>query len=534
MTFTLPSAQYLMTSNASTNRGVNGSPATGSKVAGNLPITSNAAQLQNNTGSSLTGTPDRIYFGLDGQNTTTGYDVSTNTRVLVCSVQYNAPNRIQSSTLANEGASATVVSGTTEANFRRWFIGGNDTPFCSSQAGPVTICIDPTASGRDAEGGTFDETDFSGWGFGCVRFNLSGTSTLLCFFQRVFLFETTKGSTGIPKFTGASADWDDAFTAVQGSDYTNKIGAWLTKSGNSFFVPCPFQFGDGSTATTFDDGGAIVTSPANNAAGQENFRLSDQAMRVYLNQRDNAADSVTLSGSYSWGTAAPWDFDEDNLASCNITGAVFSGMGDFTLGGSVTGAATFTLASGSNVIINGANLDGSTINGDCTLNTETDLNNITINGNLSVNIGSNASLSFTNVTVTGDVLNDSSNTLTISASGSSMTTSEPGTGGGQVNIVQTVTTTIVAKDAETLLGIQDARVYVTAASGGPLASGTVLANDVTDSSGEVSFDINFSSSQPISGRVRKGTASPFYKTGVIAGTISGINSSIEVFMARDE
>jgi hypothetical protein len=284
--------------------------------------------------------------------------------VLICSIQYNAPNRIQSSTMANEGASATVVSGTTETNFRRWFIGGNDTPFCQSQGGPVTICIDPKAGNRDATGGTFDETDWSGWGFGCVRFNLQGTSTLLAFFQRVFIFSTTKSSSNIPNFTGASSDWDDAFTAVQGSDYTDKIGNWLTKSGTSFFVPCPFQFGDGSTATTFDDGGVTVVSPGDNVSGQENFRLSNEAMRVYLNQRNNAADSVTLSGSYNWGTAAPWNFDEDNAATCTITGAIFSGMGEFRCGGSVVGAATFTLASGEVVVINGADLDGSTINGD--------------------------------------------------------------------------------------------------------------------------------------------------------------------------
>ena len=50
-----------------------------------------------------------------------------------------------------------------------------------------------------------------------------------------------------------------------------------------------------------------------------------------------------------------------------ISGATFNGMGEFTLGSSVTGAATFNLGGSNEVVINGANLNGSIINGDCRL-----------------------------------------------------------------------------------------------------------------------------------------------------------------------
>lgn len=482
-------AQVLMTSNSSTNRGTENGPQTGLKSAGNLPITSSASQVQNSQASNATGTPERIYFGLTSQSSTTSFDTSGgDNMVILGSFQFNAPNRIQITTRANEGASIAVVSGTTEANFKRWFIGGNDTPVGSAQAGPITFAIDCNADTPDTTGGTFNNAQLSGWGFGCVRFNLSGSSTTLLFFQRVWLFTTTKGSARIPSFNGAGADWDDAFIAVQGTDYTDKIGAWLGRSGNSFFVPCPFQFGDGSTATTFNDNGAVVVSPGDRATGQENFVLTDNSMRVYLNQRDNAADSVTLSGVYDWGTASPWDFDEDKAATCTITGATFNGMGNFTLGASVTGGANFNLASGAEVIVNGANINGSTITGDCRLQTATNLSNVTINGDLYVEIGANATIDFTGVTVTGNVFNDSgSNTLTInSLGGSSITAGDTGTGNGQTNVVATVQVAFTVNPAITGY---EWRIYeVTAA--GSLAGATELDGEETAVSSSQTYNHN--------------------------------------------
>ena len=431
MAFTLPSAQYLMTSNS--NRGLVGSNAQATKIAGNLPITTNAQQFVNNTSSNATGAISQIVFGLDSQSSTTGYDMSVDSRVIVTSVQYNAPNRIQSATMANNGASIDVVSGTDELNFKRFRIGGNDTPFCSSQAGANTICIDPTSLSNDLSGGTFDVTNVSGWAWGCVRFNLSGSSTLLCFFQRVFMFQTTKDAAGIPKFTGVS-DWSQAFTAVQGTNFANKVGAWISQVGSAFFVPCPWQIGDGISSTTFNDNGVVIVSPADNAPKAENFRLTNQSMRVYLSLR-TSGDSVTLSGAYNWGTAAPWDFDTSSASTCTITGATFNGMGEFTLGSSITGAATFSLATGSQVVINGADIDGSTINGNVVLNSVSDLTDITINGDLEINTGVDSVLNFSGVTVTGDITNTGVNTLVInSLSGSSLTTTEAGTGVGQVDI----------------------------------------------------------------------------------------------------
>ncbi|MDJ0952484.1 MAG: hypothetical protein QNJ81_02275 [Acidimicrobiia bacterium] len=86
------------------------------------------------------------------------------------------------------------------------------------------------------------------------------------------------------------------------------------------------------------------------------------------------------------------------------------------------------------------------------------LSNVVINGDLTVNIPANATLTFSGVTVTGDIINaQASFTLTINATDSSLTTSEPGTGPGLVNIVQSVqiTFTGVVNDSEVRLFLGD-------------------------------------------------------------------------------
>jgi len=523
MAFNLPAAQYLMRDQASVNRGFfDNQFQLGRKLAGNLPTTTNGTQVQNSGGS------EGIYFGLSAADSTDSFDASTDTKVLLTSVQFNAPNRIQVDTIANRGIVARFTSGASDADYVEYYIGGHDTPFGASQAGPVTICLDLSATGQDASGGTYDNSDVTGWGYGTTKFNLTGTNSNLNFFQRVFLFDTQKGGAKIPKFTGAS-NFDDAFVAVQGTDYTNKIGAWLVKSGSSFFVPCPIQFGDGVTATIFDDEGVSVVSPADNASGQENFRLSNQAMRVYLNQRNNAADSVTLSGSYSWGTAAEWNFDESKDASCTLSGN-FSGMGNFIMGSSVVAPGTFTLASGSKVISNGANLDGITVNGDLDMqgSTVTTFTGMTVTGALEFDTAGIYTLDGCTI---DEVTNSSGGAVTLNLTNGSIVTTNTGP---SITINNPVTVNITVTDTDGAV-IENARVRVTATeSVGSITNGDVVLAGLTDASGVVEHTaFNYENAFDPSGldikiKVRQGTTSPFKKpfegTGVI--TTSGFRTTI--------
>lgn len=102
--------------------------------------------------------------------------------------------------------------------------------------------------------------------------------------------------------------------------------------------------------------------------------------------------------------------------------------------------------------------------------------------------------------------------------------------------LDTVTLTIEARDAATGSPVAGARVYVTAAAGGNLPIGTVVLSGVTDSNGNLinsSYELT-GSSQPVTGRVRKSTATPLYKTSQIAGTITAGGLNTTVFLVRDE
>lgn len=106
--------------------------------------------------------------------------------------------------------------------------------------------------------------------------------------------------------------------------------------------------------------------------------------------------------------------------------------------------------------------------------------------------------------------------------------------GGNIVFNTPVTVSINTQDASTFTDIEGARVYITAAAGGPLPQGTVLFNDLTDVNGEISFPFDFSADQPIEGRARKASASPLYKNANIAGTITSNGLSQVVLMISDE
>lgn len=108
--------------------------------------------------------------------------------------------------------------------------------------------------------------------------------------------------------------------------------------------------------------------------------------------------------------------------------------------------------------------------GTISLTAAEDQTDMTIDGDLHIDIGANATLDFDNVTVTGDVYNDSASyTLQInSTNGSSLTAGDPGTGNGQTNIVATCPIKVTVKDIDSGSVIEGARVLIAADTGGDL------------------------------------------------------------------
>jgi len=206
MSFNLPAAQHFFQSTGADNLGnYDGSFSilnNGLKVAGGLPINGPQATEISNAGGS-----EGIIFGLAGQTDTTQFDASNNTKLALGSFCFNAPNRVQVDTLANRGVTFRLISGGNNNNYREYNAGGNDTQVGNAQNGYQTICLDLSAGGEDVSGGTYDNSQSSGWGFGVTKANLAGTSTSLSFFQRFFIFDTGRGEANLPTFTGTS-DFD--------------------------------------------------------------------------------------------------------------------------------------------------------------------------------------------------------------------------------------------------------------------------------------------------------------------------------------
>lgn len=97
-----------------------------------------------------------------------------------------------------------------------------------------------------------------------------------------------------------------------------------------------------------------------------------------------------------------------------------------------------------------------------------------------------------------------------------------------------VPVSVTVRDAETNNLVDDARVYILAAAGGDLPINTIIMNAPTDTSGVARISQIITSDQPVVGRVRKASGSPFFRTSQISGVISNSGLTLDVLMIRDE
>jgi len=97
-----------------------------------------------------------------------------------------------------------------------------------------------------------------------------------------------------------------------------------------------------------------------------------------------------------------------------------------------------------------------------------------------------------------------------------------------------VPVTVTVLDARTSLPVVGCSILHKADVGGATPSGTIFASDYTDIDGKNTYQYLYSGTdQPIIGRVRKGTTAPFYKTGIISGTITKLGLNITVYVTEE-
>jgi hypothetical protein len=126
-------------------------------------------------------------------------------------------------------------------------------------------------------------------------------------------------------------------------------------------------------------------------------------------------------------------------------------------------------------------------------------------------------------------------TLTINVSAGASTPTIKNDGVGTVTVVvNPVTLLVKCIDVTDSSNIENVRVYVTAAAGGPLSEGTaIIDKTLTDVNGETSDTRAYASNQPITGVARQGTVAngTLYKESPITGTVnnsSGLNVTLSM------
>ena len=102
-------------------------------------------------------------------------------------------------------------------------------------------------------------------------------------------------------------------------------------------------------------------------------------------------------------------------------------------------------------------------------------------------------------------------------------------GNGTITVADDVAVTITVLDIDDSTAISGARVLLEEDPGG-----TDILDGTTNGSGQITTNYRFSTNQAVTGKVRKGSASTFYKTSTISGTITSDGLDLTIFMIKDE
>lgn len=318
------------------------------------------------------------------------------------------------------------------------------------------------------------------------------------------------------------------FEAWDGSDW-NIIAQWSGDSGTSFTSRGPYDF-----------------SPTGEDYDNTDFKIRFRVVTGGTSyQNDFAVDTVSITGTdkqtlgagmimqtaersqASAGAENPGTFDfEQSLPWGAITIALRLSSGVTTKNVAPTSKFNTFTDDVSVVVQDGAEIDGLAFEGDIELADVLDITGVVVEGAL--DFSASGEYDFTNCTI-NEVTNSSGGSVTINATNCVITTNT----GPNITINNSVPIFVSAK---TLTGsdIQGARVYIEAASGGPLSAGTEIINTLTDVNGEVSDTFNFTSNQPVIGRVRRGSTTPYFKTYPFTGTITSSGLTINAILVTDE
>jgi hypothetical protein len=451
------------------------------------------------------------------------------------------------------GVQVRLGSGT--AAYHEYIVGGSLAPIPSLKSYPpkggfVITAIDPSVAGyRNATAGTPDLAAIGYYGVAAAFVNSSAKSENV----GVDAIDVGTGLTVI----GPTADFR-SFLDFDEGDTLNRFG-YVTSSSGVITILGMMTVGDasGSLSTQFSD----ATSRVLFLDGY--FAKGFSGVHVNLN---NAADDVSLlnnidgTGSVDIEDTRP-DLTVQGASGSMVIGGALSNFGDITLTAAVVvsnGASLgcVTLAGGGSSIGEASILTASTANNACvpdladhnlvgttfsqegtghairiaTAGSYT-LDAVSFNGYGATDAGSNPNAG----TGLSDacILNDATGVTTINVLNGGDTPTVRNAAGATTIVNNTVGLSVTALFGGT--GLAGARVRLSTEAGGPSAENIVVLAGVTDAQGKVAItDYAYLGDQPVQGRVRKATGSPYFKTADVVGTITATGLEITAVMVRDD
>ena len=343
-----------------------------------------------------------------------------------------------------------------------------------------------------------------------------------------------------------------SFYEIDQDVLTNRWGAAIGK-GDAVILRGMHNIGDGVSGVGFDDTTSVVTFPD----GYHSAGLFGVTVNLDI-AGDDVNDGALL---ISEGTRNGVDAN-DTRADYIVTGATDNATLSHQLRNfrNVTYNAN-TVADGVNIECQLLTQDSAEIKNsivktnaltsvaclqDPTFGTTSGLHDtqfIQSGAGHAIEIGAAGTYSLTGLTFTGygAIASDSaaiditatSGTVTINIGGGGNTPTYK-TAGATVVIANTVTVRVIVQN-ESLVAIENARVLVEAAAGGDLIAGDDILAGLTNASGVLEdAGFNYTNPQPITGRVRKASGSPYYKTAPITGTIQSSGFETTLIMTLDE
>lgn len=437
--------------------------------------------------------------------------------------------------------------GSSNADFYSYNVAGtgaNRAVFNSypAQGGYLIVAIDPNISAwRESTTGTPVLTAVD-WFAIAAQFVTGGAKS-----ENVALDAIDVGS-GLTLVGGDGVSADGTFIDFLSTDQDNTSNRWGVCVGTDPVVTARGILTIGSaTATEFNDSISVVLFPDGyHSAGTFGVScdLSNATTSITVDctliglgssTTEDTRPDFTWTGTSGTGNAA---HTLSNFRNYTLTSAV-------TLDGANINISDLTQASGTiqNSTIECNSATGVAVCNDITAANLSNINWIQVGSGHAIEITSTGSYDFdaqffdsfgADGTTSAAIYNNSGGVVTINIqNGGDNPTVRNGTG-ASTTLNNAVTVRVTVQDSDGTL-IQNARVYLVADTGGSLSAGTEILSNLSNASGVVEdTSFNYTSDQPVTGRVRKSSTSPYYKTAPLTGTININGFQTIAIMLLDE